>query len=176
MANFADILLALIDKIGEVFTDENGIIPTCRREMPQLVGDRDLLLRIRGARETEGVTNAAGRYSMQIRRYVDLIIRARQYSDVSMHDLQWLVDESNGILAIEVSLLNLLEMWHPIVAGTDDPQFLLIEPARIESSEEPLRDMVRPNPQGVSDPHFGTMALRMDLYYEAEITVSDGLL
>ncbi len=170
MANFADIIAALVAKLAEVYSDENAIVVTCRDSPPPLVGDKDLLVRIRGARKTEGVTAAAGRSSMQIRRFVDLVIRARQYSDVSQHDLRWLIDESNGILAMEASLLNLLEMWYPQLGiGGDTPQFLLLEPASISTSDEPLRDMRRT--KDGQDPNCGMLGLRLDTYYEQDLKV-----
>lgn len=175
MARFSDIILALVAKVGEVVADENAIIVTARRELPVLVGDFDVLLRVRNMRVEEGTVAAAGRYFMPIRRYVDIIIRARQYADVSKHDLQWLTDETNGILDKELQLIEALEMWHPVagmVGGTtpivgDNPQFLLIEPARVITGEDPTRDVV--SRAGVTDPGYGMLGFRLDTYYSEEL-------
>lgn len=179
MARFADIVLALVAKIGEVVQDENAIIVTARRELPNLLGDYDVLLRIRSMQHTEGTTDAAGRFAMWIRRPIDIIIRARQLADVSKQDLQWLTDETNGILDIEYQLLDALQMWFPVLGQTpqenaptpivgNTPTALLIEPARIVSSEDPLRDVV--TRQTLSD--FGMLALRLELYYEQSLFIS----
>ncbi len=186
MARFSDIVLALRDTIQKIVQDDAAVVVTARRELPALVGDKDILLRIRSIRENEGVSAAAGRYSMQIRRPIDIIIRARQNSDISQQDLQWLTDESNGILDIEAQLLDALEMWQPL-AGAHDPAFavdppptpsvgpdgqayfLLLEPARITSSEDAVRDASRPSPMSPTDPGFGMLALRLDISYEQSL-------
>lgn len=177
-SKFSDIILALVAKVAEVVQDENAIIVTARRDLPVLVGDHDVLLRIRNMRVEESTVAAAGRYAMWIRRYVDIIIRARQYADVSKQDLQWLTDETNGILDIELQLIDLLEMWHPVAGLVDgpqptpivgnNPQFLLIEPARFVSGEDPTRDIVTRG--GISDPNFGYIAMRLDLFYEQQLS------
>lgn len=184
MTKFADIILALVAKVGEVVQDENAIIVTARRELPVLVGDFDVLLRIRSMRDTEGTTNAAGRSAMWIRRFIDIIIRARQFADVSKQDLQWLTDETNGILEIEYKLLDALQLWFPVTGQTpqensstpiagNTPTALLIEPARIISGEDAIRDvMTSGRGSTAADPGWGMLAMRLDIYYEQTLTIS----
>lgn len=168
MSYFADIVVALRNEIMNVITDDNAVIVTARRELPVIVGDKDVLIRIRSLKDMDGETAAGGRYTKWIRRPVDIIMRARQQADYNQQDLRWLIDETNGILDIEAKLLDQLEMWHPVVgSGGDNPQHLLIEPARIVSGQDPLRDIV--NPRGSSDPTCGMLAFTLDLFYEQSL-------
>lgn len=157
MASFADILIALKTKIAEVVTDTNAIIPVARRQLPNLVGNRDILLRVRSFTIKDSTVNAAGRHAMWITRPVDIVIRQRNYLDVSLQDYQFLVHETLGILSTEEDLIDNLELWHP----TDgDGNFLLVEPARIVSGDDPVRE-------GVSaDPHWGSVTIRLEITYE----------
>jgi hypothetical protein len=165
-AKFREIILALVTKVHEVVADDASVIVVARRELPALTGDFDVLLRVRNMRDTEGTTDAAGRQAMFIRRYIDVIMRARQYADVSRQDLQWLTDETNGILELEYQLMDLLQLWFPIAGdGGDEPTPLLIEPARIITGDDPIRDLIQGRGQVNSDPGYGTLGFRLDTYY-----------
>jgi hypothetical protein len=169
MARFRDIILKLKEDLDIVYEDGNAVIVSARREVPRLVGDKDLLVRVRSATDFGNVTAAAGRHAMWIKRYVDFIIRSRLYTDVSRQDLQWLTEETKGILAIEELLLDNFQLWHPVTGALiddaqtnadDQPQTLLVEPARFVNIEDPNRESIS------TDPNVGMLTLRLELIYE----------
>lgn len=164
MAYFYDIVNSLVAQlsdatVGVLPNNAKAIVPITRKVVPKIMGDKDVLVRIRSVHSNQSVTAASGRNAQWLTRYVDIILRCRLYTDVSMQALQFLTHETKGVLAMEAACLDCMEMWQP--ADPDDATVpLLIQPARLMTGEDPVQEVV------TSDPNDGMIGLRYELIYE----------
>lgn len=106
-----------------------------RRTVPNLDGDKDILLRIRGF---SAVSGQADRIDFRVRRTIDITMRHRLTLDPTGRDYEWLTKDALGFLLFEETVLDTMQMWEPMDADTLLP--LLVQPARVLSGTDPSKD------------------------------------
>jgi hypothetical protein len=164
MATIREIVLGLREALLAVQPDMRRIYVVGRRpnnKLPNLVGDRDILIRPRGF--TVGDVAGAGRSNTIMRRLVDIVLRDRLMVDQSEHDLQWLTKEAVGHLAYEDRVIDALQMW---LGNAADNELLLVgegEPARLVAGSDAERDFQ------AADGKWGASVLTLEVVYRQEL-------
>lgn len=166
MATIRKIVLAIKDAMRKVVKDPNRIYVVANRPaqaMPHLVGDRDLIIRVRGFSVGDGNILGAGRSNTTIKRLIDIVLRDRMAVDQSSADLQWLTKEGLGHLDGEDQIIDAMQMW----LGNDAENELLLvgegEPVRIVGGADAAREF------GSGDGKWGSSAITLEVVYRQEM-------
>lgn len=141
--NFGQILLAIqtqlvswlatnLDKSWTV--DRVILIARPQQKVPHLMGDQDVLLRVRGESPNANVIDAAGRYDNRRERKVTVTMRCRALLDITGQDGIRLTDQTLGLLTLEDTVLDALETF----LVTDDLSNLIAAaPIRMGALSDP---------------------------------------
>lgn len=164
MATTRQIVMALRDRLARTFGDHVYVIakrPSNR--IPNLVGNRDILIRPRGFDALEPTVGASGRANTPIRRKFDVVLRSRLATDQVQHDLKWLTDEGTGHLDFEDAVFDALQMW---MGNAETGDELLVgdgEPVRVVAGGDAERMYDSP------DGRWGASVLVLDLTYRMDL-------
>lgn len=177
MPTIRQIVLDMRDALAKQIGDAKRVYVVAGRrnakDIPNLVGDRDLIIRVGGFMCDPGHEAAAGRSNTILRRRLDVILRSRTATDPTGSDLQWLTKEGLGHLEYEDAIMDVIQMWLGNVAdvGNEATEPLLMvgdgEPARILSGSDADRDFQS------ADGKWGTSALTVEIVYRQSFTVRD---
>jgi hypothetical protein len=160
----------LRNALGTAIGDVTRVIVIGQRPkegLPKLVGDRDILFRIRGFGVDQNSVAAAGPQNMQMKRLIDLVLRSRKVTDKVSYDLNWflaedghLVFESKVIAAIEVFLGQAATEPDGVPYGWDGQG----EPPRIVNGGDAVKDLFE------SDGTWGSSVITVECVFREPIT------
>jgi hypothetical protein len=160
MATTRQIVMALRDRLARTFGDHVYVIakrPSNR--IPNLVGNRDILIRPRGFDTVGETVVAAGRSNTPIRRKFDIVLRSRLAIDSVQQDLKWLEEQFD----FEGAVFDALQMW---MGNPETGEELLVgegEPSRVVAGSDPERMYDSP------DGRWGASVLVLDLTYRMDL-------
>ena len=156
----------VIDRLVAVTgLDENLVNFTRMQRNPRLAGDRDIVLRLTGARAIAGLMEAAAQVTPAITRGLVVQIRTRLNIDVMDRSNEWLMNEALGMSAFEDSVLAALCSFRPYDADDQSPtyesNYTIYELLLID--EDPYADELRQIPP--DDPTWGSTRLVFGVPY-----------
>lgn len=164
-ARFTDILLAIQAQVASWLEwDVSRVLIVARPEdkVPHLMGDQDVVLRVRNEIAINNVIDAAGRYDNRRERRITVLMRVRYLVDVTGQDSQRLTDETNGLLTLEDDVLDALETF---LVTDADSNILTACPIRVGALTDPSFG-------GTPNRHAGWISSSFDLSvpYERAVT------
>jgi hypothetical protein len=165
MAKFADILQAIRKEIVRlrVIEDIDRVILVARRTtVPNLVGDKDILIRVNPTQVVTSV-EGEGRYFTKIRRLIEVIPRVRLALDEVGRDANWLMNEELGIIAFEDAIIDALQLFQP--TNTAEDAFLIVEPMRLVS-------MTIPEKANEPNSKWGSSVQSWEIMYQQDLDQS----
>lgn len=171
MPTIRQIVIELREALAKKVGDANRVYVIAGRSRPQdlpaLVGEKDLFIRVRGFTVNGPTVEAAGRSNTLVRRQFDIIMRSRMAVDRTGTDLQWLTKEGLGHLEYEDDIFDVLQMWMSNIADSL-PDAIVAEERLMVGDGEPLRvtagsDVDR-DFQSV-DGKWGTSAFSVEVVY-----------
>ncbi len=133
-----DIVLAFRNHVATTLALSPNIIPiVVRKDVPNLNGDRDIIIRVRNFTADQSHT---GRYDLRIRRLIDVTLRYRYAGDQVGNDLRWLTAEATGFLEFENAVLSAAHLFEPMdTPGNGLP--LMVQPMRILNGSDPTKEV-----------------------------------
>jgi hypothetical protein len=168
---FADIVIALRNRLGKLFGGDVsrvvvvGVRP--REGYPRLVGDRDILMRIRGFGVDQNSVAGAGERNTQLRRLIDLVLRSRRVTDPVSSDLAWFT-AADGQLAFESGVIAAAQMLFGDPATEPDGRVYSAigqwEPLRIVNGGDAVKDLFE------VDGTWGSSVITVECVYREPIT------
>ncbi len=164
MTRLSQILLAIKSRI-ELLCELPGtkVAIVARRDVPNLGGERDVLIRVRPATFDPAHSS---RHDCRIRRVVDLTLRYRFAGDKVGDDISWMTKESLGFLEFENSVINACQLFEPVTPGSN-PVDIGVQPMRVLSITEPSKDRT-----SADNWTWGEEVIAVELIYAADVDQS----
>lgn len=177
MASKREIIIQLRDTLARLVEDPNRVIVLADRTgriqrqppIPNLNGNKDIILHVRGLGVDTGSVAAAGRHNTYVRLLVDIVARSRNMADQAWHDFVTLTDTDVGHFEFEKEILNALQMWR----GDPKAATLLLmigegEPIRLVNGSSSVRELFAQDSSWVSSVLTFEIIYREDLVITAD--------
>lgn len=158
----SEILLALrrllSQSVQSINEDRIFIVARNQSALPAMQAPTDILMRPRGFTTNQEMVASAGRYTTQLTRIIDIIIRHRRELDKVGEDSHFLTDDPEGYFEIEEQAIGAVQV---IIDGEDsqllDPggNSLLTEPMRIVDGTTPNKYAPTQSQVGFGEGAFG---------------------
>lgn len=170
MTLFGQLCVALRNRLGRTIGDINRVVVVGQRPKegyPNLVGDRDLLFRIRGFGVDQGSVAGGGEKNTLMKRLIDLNLRSRRRTDQVNADLNWFL-ANDGQLAYESQIIKAVQMFFGSPADEPDgvPTGLIGqgEPLRIVNGGDATKDLYE------TDGAWGSSVITIECVFREPIT------